>query len=69
MSNSLLDCTKAPCVKKNWVTFTHYNWLKFQYLGGMYIYIMGNETNWTIMPIFSFSCLQFPIQEIEGVRN
>ncbi|KAF9518707.1 hypothetical protein BS47DRAFT_1358768 [Hydnum rufescens UP504] len=29
---------------------------------------MGDETNWTIVPIFSFSRLQFPIQEIEDTE-
>jgi hypothetical protein len=51
------------------VTSMHYNWPKFEYLGGMYIYFMGDEMNWTIVPIFSFLCLQFPIQEIEGART
>ncbi|KAF9504972.1 hypothetical protein BS47DRAFT_1368418 [Hydnum rufescens UP504] len=38
--DSQLDCTKAACAKQNWVTSMHYNWPKFEYLGGMYVFII-----------------------------
>ncbi|KAF9509102.1 hypothetical protein BS47DRAFT_1365501 [Hydnum rufescens UP504] len=53
----------------NWVTSIDYNWPKFEYFNGMYVYRMGDEMNWTIGPIFNFLHLQFPIQEIEGLNQ